>query len=76
VLKMPGGDKTGPEGKGTGTGWGRGGCVTSKKDGEFAGYGRGLGRGRGFGRRRGRGLGRFMPWNWFNDNEPQIKIKG
>jgi hypothetical protein len=61
---MPGGDRTGPLGKGEGTGWGRGNCVPLKKEGEFRGYESGLGRGLGQGRGRGREFGRFMPWNW------------
>jgi len=62
---MPRGDKTGPEGKGPGTGGGRGGCITEKAlDGKRKGLGPcgdgtprgGGGRGGGCrGRRRGQG---------------------
>jgi hypothetical protein len=70
---MPRGDKTGPSGKGMGTGWGRGGCVPPKKDNEPIGYGRGLGRG--LGRGQGRGLGRFMPWNWAKNTSDDSQTK-
>lgn len=51
---MPGGDRTGPWGQGSGTGGGRGGCVPGGQGRRF--FGRGGG-GFGFGRGLGRGLG-------------------
>jgi len=55
VIKMPGGDGTGPAGMGPMTGGGRGFCGTGNSPRRFFGLGRGLGRGGG-----GRG------WrNWF-----------
>ena len=66
---MPGEDRTGPMGKGPGTGRGLGRCGTpdkQSKDAEGAaenlekegGWGRGRGEGQGRGRGRGRGFGR------------------
>jgi hypothetical protein len=51
---MPGGDRTGPMGRGPLTGWGRGFCGTTRSPqfqrGGYAGGGRGFGRGAGGGR--------------------------
>ena len=67
---MPGGDRTGPEGRGPRTGRGAGYCIGNEEPGYMdpgprrgAGFGFGFGRGRGAGwgwreRGRGRGLGR------------------
>ena len=54
---MPARDKTGPEGKGPGTGRGLGPCVTTEEQLEKQ-RGRGLARGRGAPRGRGRGMAR------------------
>ena len=57
---MPGGDKTGPRGKGPKTGRGMGDCGTTEKqleDNRDLGRGRG-GPGKGKGRGNGKGLGR------------------
>lgn len=59
---MPGRDRTGPEGRGSLTGRGLGGCADGDRlggQGYGQGYGRGFGpgRGRGFGRGRGGGRG-------------------
>ena len=56
---MPGGDRTGPSGKGPRTGRGLGPCGTTEKQLEDnRGLGRGLGRGPGRGLGLGRGRGR------------------
>jgi hypothetical protein len=48
VIKMPGGDGTGPRGLGAGTGWGFGPCGAGMR----RGFRRGIGFGGGYGRRR------------------------
>ncbi|MCF8379672.1 MAG: DUF5320 domain-containing protein [Bacteroidales bacterium] len=58
---MPGGNKTGPEGKGPMTGRRMGFCVSNEHPGSFysdssAGFGKIRGRGRGFGRGAGMGF--------------------
>jgi len=50
---MPGGDRTGPEGKGPRTGRGMGPCGSGSGRGRGRGAGRGTGRGLGLGYRRG-----------------------
>ena len=54
-IEMPGGDRTGPMGRGSMTGWGRGGCRDAESwrfsGGGFAGRGRALGFGGGGGGR-------------------------
>jgi len=65
---MPGGNRTGPQGMGPMTGWGRGMCNPSQTANDpspaqgpgyrGSGYGQGFGRGRGVGRGRGLGRGR------------------
>lgn len=60
---MPGRDRTGPEGRGSMTGRGLGGCADGERPGG-QGYGRGRGGGRGFGFQHGFGFGggrRFNP---------------
>ena len=52
---MPGGDRTGPLGKGAMTGLGRGDCADDTTN---------LRRGFGFGRRRGFGAGFGRGWRW------------
>ena len=55
MIKIPRGDKTGPEGKGPKTGRGLGDCKdTSSKQGQNIRQGRGRGQGRGQGRVRGK----------------------
>jgi Family of unknown function (DUF5320) len=62
VIVMPGFDRSGPQGAGSMTGWGRGLCRSGERTygpetrGGF-GAGRCYGRGRGFGRGAGRGFG-------------------
>lgn len=59
---MPGGDRSGPEGKGSRTGRGLGYCTGN----DMPGAARGAGMGRGFGRGLGRGFGMgrgFGRWN-------------
>ncbi len=57
---MPGGDGTGPWGRGAGTGWGRGGCVP------IANRARGF-RNRGFGRFFGAGRNSFVSLDEVSD---------
>jgi hypothetical protein len=59
---MPGGDRTGPAGRGPMTGRGLGYCAGYPTPGYTRGYGMGLGRG--WGRGRGRGYGR---WGGYRD---------
>lgn len=55
---MPGGDRTGPMGRGPMTGRGLGLCAGNSNPGYANPSGSGYGRGFGFGRGRGRGFGR------------------
>ena len=62
-MRMPSGDRTGPEGWGPRTGRGLGYCSGYDSPGFTRGYyGRGMGRG--YGRGYGRGLGRGMGRGW------------
>ncbi len=63
---MPGGDRTGPEGRGSMTGRALGYCAGYNNPGYTKGFprGRGFGFGRGFGRGWGRGLGRGRGFWW------------
>jgi hypothetical protein len=68
---MPGGDRTGPMGRGPRTGRGLGDCARDeplrgpdRKGYPGPGQGRGRGRGWGFGRGLGRGLGRGFRGRW------------
>ncbi|MBV5306635.1 MAG: NifB/NifX family molybdenum-iron cluster-binding protein [Desulfobulbaceae bacterium] len=61
VRRMPGRDKTGPQGGGSSTGRGRGGCGTGQGDttqGQGRGSGKGQGQGQGQGGGQGAGQGR------------------
>lgn len=63
IKKMPGGDRTGPAGRGSMTGRGLGYCAGYSAPGFTRGYGMGLGRGGG----RGRGRGY---WRWSGSRDP------
>ncbi len=75
---MPGGDRSGPWGRGPRTGRGFGYCSGSERPGYAPprgpvggyrygdGYGRGYGRGWGFGRGWGRGWGGGGRWRWWH----------
>lgn len=69
---MPGGDRTGPLGRGARTGRGLGYCSGYDDGGFFFGRGRALSRGRGFGRGMGtgRGFGRGIGFRSFPAEEP------
>ncbi|OYT44383.1 hypothetical protein B6U90_05435 [Thermoplasmatales archaeon ex4484_6] len=72
---MPGGDRTGPEGRGPMTGRRLGYCTGGTPPGYGAGgYGWGRGGGRGFGRGRGMGYGRGF-WRIFPENDPIPRVE-
>jgi len=63
MKKMPGFDKTGPQGQGPMTGRGLGPCEGGRK------FGMGFGRCRGY----GRGLGRYFGWNAPQTKEEKVE---
>ncbi len=70
---MPGGDRTGPEGRGPMTGRRLGYCSGNDNAGFNFPGGFGRGRGRGFGRGFGRGLGRGYGYSDPVDDIPQVE---
>jgi hypothetical protein len=80
---MPGGDRTGPMGRGALTGWGRGICGGSRstrfQGGGYAGGGRGFGRGAGGGGRgwrnqfRATGLPGWRREGWAPPGSPGVE---
>ena len=77
---MPGYDKTGPFGRGSGTGRGFGLCFGAAQDdlrnrpARGFGLGRGFGRGYGAGRGGGRGMGRFGGISVIDDEIPSYDV--